>query len=221
MPTSNSNSGSRRSISLLLYSPSNSRPWRDENSCGTRQNTTAENIIHYLYRHTRISDRDTKRKLACYRHTTDQLKNSPIIELRRNHLILSRGVIDFICMAEENLRSFPPRDWVFNYPMTLPSPTSGSPRNCFVLMPYGKNWFQHVYDSIAKSALAARYTCSIARDIASTGGIMQQVWEAILKADAVVADLTDNNSNVLYETGIAHALGKEVVLITQDVNILP
>src|SRR5215467_4804284 len=45
MPTSNSNSGSRRSISLLLYLPSNGRPWRDENSCGTRQNTTAEDII--------------------------------------------------------------------------------------------------------------------------------------------------------------------------------
>jgi hypothetical protein len=36
-----------------------------------------------------------------------------------------------------------------------------------------------------------------------------------------VADLTDNNSNVMYETGIAHALGKEVVLITQDVKALP
>src|SRR5947207_597140 len=42
MPTSNSNSGSRRLISLLLYSPNNNRPWRDPSSFGTRQNTTAE-----------------------------------------------------------------------------------------------------------------------------------------------------------------------------------
>src|SRR5947208_8939282 len=45
MPTSNSNSGSRRLISLLLYSPNNNRPWRDPSSFGTRQNTTAENYI--------------------------------------------------------------------------------------------------------------------------------------------------------------------------------
>src|SRR5262245_18091565 len=48
MPTSNSNSGSRRSISLLLYSPSNSRPWRDDSSYGTRQNTTAEEQEYIL-----------------------------------------------------------------------------------------------------------------------------------------------------------------------------
>lgn len=50
---------------------------------------------------------------------------------------------------------------------------------------------------------------------------MRQVWDAIRKADAVVADLTENNPNVLYETGMAHALGKEAVLITQGVNTLP
>ncbi len=179
------------------------------------------NIIHYLYHHGVISDHTTKQMLGCYNDTIGPLRNSQILEIRDNDWILSRGVTDFIRMAEENLRSFPPRDWVFNYPMNLPSLASTAPRDCFVLMPYGKNWSQRVYNSIAKSARAARYTCGIARDIASTGGIMQQIWEEVRKANAVVADLTDNNSNVLYETGIAHALGKEVVLITQDVNTLP
>jgi hypothetical protein len=178
------------------------------------------NIIHYLYHHGKISDGATKQMLGCYVDTTDPLKNSQILEISGNDWTLSRGVIDFVRLSEENLRSFPPRDWIFNYPMNLP-PSPGAPRDCFVLMPYGKNWSQGVYDSIAKSARTARYTCNIAKDIASTGGIMQQVWEAIRKADAIVADLTDNNSNVLYETGIAHAIGKEVVLITQDVNTLP
>lgn len=178
------------------------------------------NIIHYLYHHRTISDDATKQMLACYADTTDPLKNSQILEISGNDWTLSRGVIDFIRLSEENLRSFPPRDWVFNYPMNLP-PSLGAPRDCFVLMPYGKTWSKRVYDSISKSVRTARYTCNIAKDIASTGGIMQQVWEALRKADAVVADLTDNNSNVLYETGIAHAIGKEVVLITQDVNTLP
>jgi transposase-like protein len=45
MPTNNSNSASRRLISLLLYSPSNSQLWRDDSSFGIRQNTTAEEVI--------------------------------------------------------------------------------------------------------------------------------------------------------------------------------
>ena len=33
--------------------------------------------------------------------------------------------------------------------------------------------------------------------------------------------MTDRNPNVFYELGIAHALQKEVVLITQDINDVP
>jgi len=179
------------------------------------------NIIHYLYRHGQISDDTTKDMLQCYSDTTDPLKNSKILEIKGNDWRLSQGICDFLRMAEENLTSFPPNDWVFSFPLRLPPPQANTPRECFVLMPYGKPWYQHVYDSIAKAARLARYTCTVAKDVASTGGIMRQVWDAIRKADAVVADLTDTNGNVLYETGMAHALGKDVVLITQDVNALP
>jgi hypothetical protein len=34
--------------------------------------------------------------------------------------------------------------------------------------------------------------------------------------DVVIAACTGNNPNVFYELGIAHALGKDVILITQD-----
>ncbi len=178
------------------------------------------NIIHYLYHKGVINDAAVKGIISCYIDPVGPLKNSRILEINGADWTLSGGVTDFIRKAEENLRTFPPRDWVFDYPLNLP-PTPGAPRDCFVVMPYGKSWSQAVYDSIAKAARTARYTCTMASDIASTGGIMQQIWESLRKADAVVADLTDNNSNVMYETGIAHALGKEVVLITQDVNTLP
>src|SRR5438105_1689735 len=59
MPTSNSNSGSRRLISLLLYSPNNNRPWRDPSSFGTRQNTTAEKLINVQIQNFRCIDDTT------------------------------------------------------------------------------------------------------------------------------------------------------------------
>ena len=37
----------------------------------------------------------------------------------------------------------------------------------------------------------------------------------------VVCDCSDRNPNVFYEIGIAHTLGKEVVLITQSKDDIP
>lgn len=37
----------------------------------------------------------------------------------------------------------------------------------------------------------------------------------------MIADLTGKNANVFYEVGVAHALGKEVILITQTMEDVP
>jgi nucleoside 2-deoxyribosyltransferase len=50
------------------------------------------------------------------------------------------------------------------------------------------------------------------------GNIVDQVWQGIRGWDAVVADITRHNPNVFYEIGLAHALGKEVILLSQDVD---
>jgi predicted nucleotide-binding protein len=88
-------------------------------------------------------------------------------------------------------------------------------------MPYGPRWFPKVRDSIKQTVKAEKYDFDIAKDIAKPGGIMLQVWNSIRSAQVVVADLTGLNANVLYEVGIAHSLGKEVILITQNPKKLP
>jgi nucleoside 2-deoxyribosyltransferase len=47
---------------------------------------------------------------------------------------------------------------------------------------------------------------------------MQDVWNHINKARIIIADLTTRNPNVFYEVGIAHALGKDVILLTQNLS---
>ena len=43
----------------------------------------------------------------------------------------------------------------------------------------------------------------------------------ICKSSVVVCDLTGKNANVFYEAGIAHSLGKDVILITQSADDVP
>jgi len=51
--------------------------------------------------------------------------------------------------------------------------------------------------------------------------IIDQLRLQIQRSALVVADLRDNNPNVIYEAGWAHALRKPVLLIATDINSIP
>lgn len=51
--------------------------------------------------------------------------------------------------------------------------------------------------------------------------ILDRVYNQINKADLIVSDMTNRNPNVFYETGYAHALGKKVILLTQNSDDIP
>src|SRR5713226_8163006 len=53
------------------------------------------------------------------------------------------------------------------------------------------------------------------------GGILDRIFNQISKADVIVADMTGRNPNVFYEVGYAHALGKVVLLLTQNTEDIP
>jgi len=53
------------------------------------------------------------------------------------------------------------------------------------------------------------------------GSILARVYNQISKADIIVADMTGKNPNVFYEVGYAHALGKNVILLTQKSDDIP
>jgi hypothetical protein len=48
--------------------------------------------------------------------------------------------------------------------------------------------------------------------------IVFQIIETIKKVDVVIADISNENPNIYYEIGIAHSLGKPVILISQSNN---
>ena len=54
-----------------------------------------------------------------------------------------------------------------------------------------------------------------------TGDILQEIYKHIKNARLVVAEVSQQNSNVFYEIGFAHAIDKPVVLLTKDVSSSP
>jgi hypothetical protein len=95
---------------------------------------------------------------------------------------------------------------------------------CFVLMPFADvRDVQRVYSDHVQPVLERRLNlrCERADDIHDISGVMQSVWESINRARVIIAEMTERNPNVFYELGIAHTLGKPVVMITQSMEFVP
>jgi hypothetical protein len=85
---------------------------------------------------------------------------------------------------------------------------------CFVAMPFGRKAppgkraplidFDRVYRAICDGVEAAGLEC-VRADFEKSGGLIQRpMFERLLVAEFVVADLTLANPNVLYEVGVRH-----------------
>lgn len=50
---------------------------------------------------------------------------------------------------------------------------------------------------------------------------LQRIQNLIAKADVVIADMTEPHANIFYATGYAHALDKQVILLTKQATDIP
>lgn len=91
---------------------------------------------------------------------------------------------------------------------------------CFVIMPFKKS-FDHTYSIIKKSVEKLGYECRRADEVFETRNIIDIINERIIRADRVIADLTNSSPNVFYELGFAHANGKNTILMAQKIEDVP
>jgi hypothetical protein len=89
---------------------------------------------------------------------------------------------------------------------------------CFVVMPF-KRELRPTYDAISSALKDEHWTVIRADEIGRPRRITDAIMQAILTSDLVVADLTGTNPNVFYELGAAHAIGCDVILLTQETSI--
>lgn len=88
------------------------------------------------------------------------------------------------------------------------------------MMPFSPG-FSAVYEAIERACEQAGYRCLRADSIWEDSTIIQDIFNLVFKAPVVVVDFTGKNPNVMYETGIAHTLGKHVVPISQSIDDVP
>ena len=89
-----------------------------------------------------------------------------------------------------------------------------------IMMPF-KAEFSSVHDGIRRACSAANYRCLRVDDIWEESTVIQDIFNLIFRAHVVVVDFTGKNPNVMYETGIAHTLGKHVIPISQSLGDVP
>ncbi|MFQ2895620.1 nucleoside 2-deoxyribosyltransferase [Aeromonas caviae] len=94
-------------------------------------------------------------------------------------------------------------------------------KSAFVLMPFAQELADVYKFLIVEGLEQSGYVVKRADDIKSQSNILNDIISAIVSSDLIVADLTGSNPNVYYELGVAHALNKNVILLTQDIDELP
>jgi hypothetical protein len=89
-----------------------------------------------------------------------------------------------------------------------------------VMMPFSKE-FDLIYLALKRACKTIGLGAVRADDIWENNTFVQDIFELIYSSKVVIVDFTGRNPNVMYETGIAHTLGRQVLPITQQVSDVP
>lgn len=89
-----------------------------------------------------------------------------------------------------------------------------------VMMPFDRK-FDGTHQAIQNVGRAVGMRVNRADNIWEHHTIIQDIVSLIARSRIIVADCTEKNPNVFYEVGIAHAIGREVILITQNMDHIP
>ena len=110
-------------------------------------------------------------------------------------------------------------------PKPEPDNSSQGLPHAFVVMPFGKKkgpderWidFNSIYHDLIKPALMeAGFEPFRADEETVSGDILTDMFQELLLADLVIADLSIDNANVFYELGVRHALRKRGLIHIQS-----
>ncbi len=92
---------------------------------------------------------------------------------------------------------------------------------CFYLGPFNQPITSIYQTSVAAPLRDLGFNIRRADEIFGSQPVMNDIWDAINEAYIIVADVTGRNPNVMYEIGMAHTVGKKVIILTQTMDDVP
>ncbi len=92
---------------------------------------------------------------------------------------------------------------------------------CFVIMPFDRKLDDLYYKRVKPIVEEVGYSCKRADQNIDSTPIMFEIFEDILKAQVIIADLTGANPNVFYELGICNVLKKNIILLNRKGSDVP
>lgn len=101
-------------------------------------------------------------------------------------------------------------------------------QTCFVIMPFSKTtdehteeyWAEH-FENFLKPLIEENTDLEARRSEALRGDILKQIITDLVVSHVVVADLTDNNTNVYWELGVRQSFKHGTITIAEDGTKLP
>ena len=137
------------------------------------------------------------------------------LERTRTHWAVKGGdlISKFFKLIERRTVSDKPK--FFNVDWPLPERD-----HIAVMMPFSSE-FDPVYEVIKNACSQLGHGAVRVDEMFGPGKITDDVFSIIVQGRLTVCDLTGRNPNVLYEAGLAHARGRDVVLLTQNKEDVP
>jgi hypothetical protein len=112
-----------------------------------------------------------------------------------------------------------PHDFLIRHGVR-PELLSQKSRSVFVLTPFHEDYLEE-YEAISRAIASVGLLASRGDETKIHGDIFPHILGAIARARLVIANISGRNPNVFYELGIAHALDKNVILVSQHEKDLP
>jgi len=156
--------------------------------------------------------------LSIYR--TEEKIEEDVFSASSNGYKVSPDFVKFDCTAEfvekvRELQANPSMRSLLEIAFRKPD------KQIFVVMKFGDELLDSAYEGVIKP-LANEFNLDVVRvdEIQDSGKINDQILENIAKSCLIISDLSGERPNCYYETGFAHALGKDIILtIHEDSDI--
>lgn len=135
-----------------------------------------------------------------------------------NHLLIEAQSKNIIPSVETQLENNP---FFKSMGVNLKNKINSTSKNkVFVLTPFHSR-YEKTYYAIKNVCQKSGLTCSRGDEEFHQGTILKHILEEISMSSIVIANIDGRNPNVYYELGLVHALGKQVILITSNINEVP